>query len=287
MGDQKNPGTMPMSLPPGCRFYPSEEQLLHYLIQKNNTNVISDSSTINNNDQYFGVDVIKEINLYGYDPFDLPDTTCFRFGRGGRKRHWYCYTARAAEERGIKRKTAGGYWKRKGQSQLVVRHDGKVVAGTKSSYVFYFRKSPRCVERTDWMMKEYDLVDHPKVCSVLCRVYIKSRRGNTSSENVLSSCGEESVARVRHIGIQHDGITIGRQPVRNEDKNSIDRDGLLAEPISNAISPFPSATQPIDMLRSSGFTGDALSIDTTQRLMFFIEEDYIELDDLISPLSGE
>lgn len=35
-------------------------------------------------------------------------------------------------------------------------------------------------------------------------------------------------------------ITIGGQP--------IDRDGLLAEPISNAISPFPSATQPIDMV---------------------------------------
>lgn len=160
MGDQKNPGTMPMSLPPGCRFYPSEEELLRYLTQKY---VISDSSSINDDDQYFGVDLIKEINLYGYDPFDLPDTTCFRFGRGGRKRHWYCYTARAEEERGIRRKTAGGYWKRRSQSQLVVRHGGKAVLGTKTSYVFYFLKSPRCVERTDWMMQEYDLVDHPKV----------------------------------------------------------------------------------------------------------------------------
>ena len=40
---------------------------------------------------------------------------------------------------------------------------------------------------------------------VLCRIFAKSRPRNTISENGLVSCAEESVAAVRHIGIQHDG----------------------------------------------------------------------------------
>lgn len=41
---------------------------------------------------------------------------------------------------------------------------------------------------------------------MLCRVFVKSRKSNTNtSERPLSSCAQESVAKVRHIGIQHDG----------------------------------------------------------------------------------
>lgn len=37
---------------------------------------------------------------------------------------------------------------------------------------------------------------------------VKSRSGNSRSENVFSSCAEESVSAVRHIGVQHDGFLI-------------------------------------------------------------------------------
>lgn len=43
---------------------------------------------------------------------------------------------------------------------------------------------------------------------VLCRIYVKSRCGNSLSDHVLSSCAEESVSAVRHIGIQHDETVI-------------------------------------------------------------------------------
>lgn len=43
---------------------------------------------------------------------------------------------------------------------------------------------------------------------VVCRVFAKPRGRNSISEHAFSSCAEESIATVRHIGIQHDGITI-------------------------------------------------------------------------------
>lgn len=46
---------------------------------------------------------------------------------------------------------------------------------------------------------------HPQASFVLCRVFVKSPSGNNASDHVISSCGEESVSAVRHVGIQHDG----------------------------------------------------------------------------------
>lgn len=41
---------------------------------------------------------------------------------------------------------------------------------------------------------------------VLCRVFVRSQGGTSKSENGLSSCAEETVSTVRHIGIQHGGF---------------------------------------------------------------------------------
>lgn len=160
MGDpNKNP-----KLPPGCRFYPSEEQLLcYYLTHKNNTS----------NDRRLELfdDVINEVDLYNYNPFDLPDSTCFRFGPGGRKSHWYCYVAaRVFSSGGGGRRRAGeGYWKRRGGVRDVVGGK-KVVVGTRRSFVFCLggdEKKKKNAVRTEWVMYEYALVGTHKVDSFL------------------------------------------------------------------------------------------------------------------------
>ncbi|KAL7262193.1 hypothetical protein ACSBR1_000549 [Camellia fascicularis] len=223
MGDPRNPRPMSFSLLPGSRFYPSEEQLLcYYLTHKNN------------DDHRFGFDVINEIDLYNFDPFDLPDAGCFRFGRGGRRRHWYCYVAaRVLKDCGGRRRAGGGYWKRTGRERDVVGGAaGKVVVGRRKSFVFCLGDSPKNAVRTDWVMYEYALIDHPKASFILCRVFVKSHSRNNVSENVLSSCGEESVATVRHVGIQHDGtFTSGIGETIVHDDNSVDR--------KNEVSRFP------------------------------------------------
>nr|ANV19794.1 NAC2 [Haloxylon ammodendron] len=160
------------NLPPGCRFYPSEEQLLsYYLHHKNNTTNStpqpqSQSQSSSNNNEFY--DAIKEINLYNYNPFELPEVTCFRFGYKGRKRHWYCFTQNEERERDTNWRKAGfGYWKRKGKIRDVMGSFGNshnVVLGRRKCFIFYLQKfNGKTSVKTDWFMYEYALVDNSKL----------------------------------------------------------------------------------------------------------------------------
>ncbi|XP_021838299.1 NAC transcription factor 29 isoform X2 [Spinacia oleracea] len=216
MGDPKAPSS-PSALPPGCRFYPSEEQLLSYYLRRKNhhdslplQSSSSNSTPSTSNADFY--DAIKEINLYNFNPFELPELTCFSFGYRGRKRHWYCYTERVnggMEEREIRRRAGFGFWKRKGRVRDVMGNGGNVILGRRKCFIFYLEKlSGRTAVRTDWFMYEYALIDSVKASFVVCRVFVKSRAPKSISEHALSSCAEASITTVRHIGIQHDGSTL-------------------------------------------------------------------------------
>ncbi len=98
---------------------------------------------------------------------------------------------------------------------------------------------------------------------VVCRVFAKSRAGNSISDNGLSSCAEEGVSAVRHIGIQHDEyFTSDTVEAKLHDDNSVDRnseiprypmqlvgeldDPAMTRPISVASLPFRSGMQPME-----------------------------------------
>ncbi|GMY28704.1 NAC domain-containing protein 71-like [Fagus crenata] len=304
MGDPNDPrATTSFSLPPGCRFFPSQQELLsYYLTNKNlNPNPNPESDGILN-----GYDLIRELDLYEYDPFELPDDSRFSYGNGGRKKHHYCYTNSSRvkkESRGKRRtrKTKNGYWKRSGNARDVVGPGGKVPLGSRTTFVFYLRNSPNTARRTEWFMYEYALVDHLKASFVVCRVFAKSRAGNSISDNGLSSCAEEGVSAVRHIGIQHDEyFTSDTVEAKLHDDNSVDRnseiprypmqlvgeldDPAMTRPISVASLPFRSGMQPMEPVISSGLPESvAMFVEglTDQELLSIIEEDFIELDDLI------
>ncbi|XP_059453466.1 NAC transcription factor 29-like [Corylus avellana] len=299
MGDPQDPRATSFSLPPGCRFYPSHQQLVcHYLTNKNSNG----NSNPRIDDSVNGYDLIRELELYNYEPFELPDTACFSYGCGGRKRHWYCYTVRVAKERkGRKRKTMNGYWRRRGTVRDVVGSRGKAVVGTRTSFVFYLGNSPKTAVRTDWVMYEYALLDNLKASFVLCRVFAKSHAGNSISDNGLSCCAEESVPAVRHIGIQHDGyLTPDTVEAAMYDDNSVDRNSeipkypkplvseldnpIMTGPVCVPSFPFPSGLQPREPVSSSALPGsDAVIFEalTDQQLLSILEDDFIELDDLM------
>ncbi|KAK9270570.1 hypothetical protein L1049_026151 [Liquidambar formosana] len=153
-------------------------------------------------------------------------------------------------------------------------------------------------------MYEYALVDHIKDF-VLCRVFVKSHRGNSISDNVLSSGAEESYSAVRHIGIQHDGaVTPDIGEAKAHDDNSLDGknetlrfpmtlvseldDQVTIRPVSAAGCQFPSGIHSNELVRSSGLThGGAVFADSaTAEFLSILEGDFIELNDLIGPLSG-
>ncbi|KAJ9566929.1 hypothetical protein OSB04_002895, partial [Centaurea solstitialis] len=200
MDDPMNPNPAFSPLPPGCQFFPSEQELVcHYL-------------TLKNNGDHLGPNLIAEIDLYRFEPFDLPEAACFLFGREGKRKHWYCFAAmpRVKRGRGEKRRAGGGFWKRSGSVKDVVGAGVQgVVLGTRKTFVFYLGDSIKTAVRTKWIMYEYALVDQKMADAsyVLCRVFAKFHHRSNSPSNVLKSCGE-NVKTVRHVGIQCDDTLI-------------------------------------------------------------------------------
>ncbi|KAF0909322.1 hypothetical protein E2562_035186 [Oryza meyeriana var. granulata] len=154
-----------LNLPPGFRFHPTDEELVaHYLCARAAGRAAP-------------VPIIAEVDLYRYDPWELPERALF--GR----REWYFFTPRDRKYPNGSRpnRAAGtGYWKATGADKPVV-HGGRT-AGIKKALVFYHGKPPRGV-KTEWIMHEYRLADAGTAAKkagtlrlddwVLCRLYNK------------------------------------------------------------------------------------------------------------------
>lgn len=140
------------TLPPGCRFHPSEDQLVGFYLMNKNLNPGPDDLC----------NAIKELDLYNHFPPELPDRICFPYGPGGGKRHWYCYTLGVASRERRNRVTRGGFWRRRGSvKDVTVGGSGRnVVWGTRTRFVFYAGSSAGTAIKTDWIMSEYALPDH-------------------------------------------------------------------------------------------------------------------------------
>ncbi|KAL2347179.1 hypothetical protein Fmac_001179 [Flemingia macrophylla] len=154
-----------LELPPGFRFHPTDEELVnHYLCRKCSGQPIA-------------VPIIKEVDLYKFDPWQLPE-----MGFYGEK-EWYFFSPRDRKYPNGSRpnRAAGsGYWKATGADKPI----GKPKAlGIKKALVFYAGKAPKGV-KTNWIMHEYRLANVDRSASkknnnlrlddwVLCRIYNK------------------------------------------------------------------------------------------------------------------
>ncbi|KAK7321683.1 hypothetical protein VNO77_32547 [Canavalia gladiata] len=277
MGDQTR-----ATLPPGCRFYPSEELLLDYYLTNKNEN---------REEGFYSSDLIRELDLYGYDPFELPDAACFSYGYQGMKKHWFCYSVKVAKHT---RRVKSGFWLRKGRVRDVFGNDRKVVLGTRTRFVFYVGNSLKNATRTDWILYEYALVDRLLASFVLCRVFMKlGHQKNSPSEIGLSCCAEENMSAVRHVGVQHDGY-VGSDVIEEAkgcDDSYVDRKNEMTEhPIGcggehdNCAAPPVSVAQVNHQERLSGLPGSsALIIEagtSQQHILSLLQEDFIELNDI-------
>nr|AKP20526.1 NAC1 [Zea mays]AKP20527.1 NAC1 [Zea mays]AKP20528.1 NAC1 [Zea mays] len=155
-----------LNLPPGFRFHPTDDELVeHYLCRKAAG-------------QRLPVPIIAEVDLYRFDPWDLPERALFG------AREWYFFTPRDRKYPNGSRpnRAAGnGYWKATGADKPVAPR-GRTL-GIKKALVFYAGKAPRGV-KTDWIMHEYRLADAGRAAAakkgslrlddwVLCRLYNK------------------------------------------------------------------------------------------------------------------
>ncbi|KAL3333389.1 hypothetical protein AABB24_033464 [Solanum stoloniferum] len=176
MGVEEMDPLTQLSLPPGFRFYPTDEELLvQYLCRK-----------VAGHD--FSLQIIAEIDLYKFDPWVLPSKAIFG------EKEWYFFSPRDRKYPNGSRpnRVAGsGYWKATGTDKIITTEGRKV--GIKKALVFYMGKAPKGT-KTNWIMHEYRLSE-PTAKSgssrldnwVLCRIYKKNSGGQKPSCSDLQS----------------------------------------------------------------------------------------------------
>ncbi|XP_071703763.1 NAC domain-containing protein 2-like [Rutidosis leptorrhynchoides] len=179
-----------LQLPPGFRFHPTDEELvMHYLCRKCAS-------------QSIAVPIIAEIDLYKFDPWQLPDMALYG------EKEWYFFSPRDRKYPNGSRpnRAAGtGYWKATGADKPIGKPKP---VGIKKALVFYAGKAPRGV-KTNWIMHEYRLANVDRSAGkrnnnlrlddwVLCRIY--NKKGTlekhyvaNNNDNVSSSLSEMEV----------------------------------------------------------------------------------------------
>ncbi|KAK7396710.1 hypothetical protein VNO78_17868 [Psophocarpus tetragonolobus] len=164
------------NMPPGYRFYPTEEELISFYLHNKLEGIREDMNR-----------VIPVVDIYDYNPSQLPQIS----GEASLKdtEQWFFFIPRQeTEARGgrPKRLTTTGYWKATGSPNHVYSSDNRII-GIKRTMVFYSGRAPNGT-KTDWKMNEYTAIKADPSSSTsnkavptlrkefsLCRVYKKSK----------------------------------------------------------------------------------------------------------------
>ncbi|PUZ76624.1 hypothetical protein GQ55_1G305700 [Panicum hallii var. hallii] len=148
------------TLPPGFRFYPSDEELVcHYLLKKVANERIAQGTLV-------------EVDLHAREPWELPEVAKLTASE------WYFFSFRDrkyATGSRTNRATRTGYWKATGKDREV--RSGGAVVGMRKTLVFYRGRAPNGV-KSGWVMHEFRLdTPHspPREDWVLCRVFQKTK----------------------------------------------------------------------------------------------------------------
>ncbi|XP_044480375.1 NAC domain-containing protein 2-like [Mangifera indica] len=216
-----------LQLPPGFRFHPTDEELvMHYLCRK----CLSQS---------IAVPIIAEIDLYKFDPWDLPDLALYG------EKEWYFFSPRDRKYPNGSRpnRAAGsGYWKATGADKPIGQPKP---VGIKKALVFYAGKAPKG-EKTNWIMHEYRLADVDRTARkknslrlddwVLCRIY--NKKGSVEKQQ------NQAVNRKMN------------SPVMEEDR----KPDIISNGVNkSALPPNPAAT-------ATGTVNDYMYLDTSDSM---------------------
>ncbi|CAL0323474.1 unnamed protein product [Lupinus luteus] len=171
------------NLPPGFRFHPTDEELIHHYLVKKVASIP------------LPVSIIAEVDIYKLDPWDLPGKAAFG------EKEWYFFSPRDRKyPNGARpnRAAASGYWKATGTDKTIVTSlaggggRARENIGVKKALVFYEGRPPKGV-KTNWIMHEYRLVDNNRPNKlkdtsmrlddwVLCRIYKKAKYTVSSTD---------------------------------------------------------------------------------------------------------
>ncbi|XP_042455417.1 transcription factor JUNGBRUNNEN 1-like [Zingiber officinale] len=145
---------------PGFRFHPTDEELVSFYLRRKLSK------------KPLNIEIIKEIDVYKYEPWDLTKTSstgeeAFFFCRRGRK---YRNSVRP------NRVTGSGFWKATGIDKSINSVRGDCI-GLKKSLVYYVGSAGKGV-KTNWMMHEFRLPSaasaptiHNAEVWTICRIF--------------------------------------------------------------------------------------------------------------------
>ncbi|CAN6380604.1 unnamed protein product [Urochloa humidicola] len=134
-------------LPPGYRFYPTEEELLEFYLRHRLAGTRPEV-------EHF----IPVVDIYSYHPYQLKAMA--GAANVGDKEQWFFFCPRAERElHGGRpaRTTPSGYWKATGSPSYVYSASANHVIGEKRTMVFYEGRAPTG-NKTPWKMNEYKAI---------------------------------------------------------------------------------------------------------------------------------
>ncbi|KAL4026532.1 hypothetical protein IC575_014964 [Cucumis melo] len=225
-------GPQQPNLPPGFRFHPTDEELVvHYLKKKANSSPLP-------------VAIIAEVDLYKFDPWELPAKATFG------EQEWYFFSPRERKyPNGARpnRAATSGYWKATGTDKPVLAADGSnQKVGVKKALVFYGGKPPKGI-KTNWIMHEYRLADNKPCINkppgydlankknslklddwVLCRIYKKNNSHRPMDQEREDSM-EEMIGSIPHslrLNDQYPKLGINYTTLLENDQNLLQ--GIVA-----------------------------------------------------------
>lgn len=184
------------TLPPGFRFYPSDQELVcHYLYKKVSNQLLLPATLV-------------DIDLHVCEPWQLPDVAKLN------SNEWYFFSFRDRKyATGFRtnRATISGYWKATGKDRTVFDPRSKAIVGMRKTLVFYKNRAPNGI-KTGWIMHEFRLENPhvpPKEDWVLCRVFYKSRSENCNNFDdpnpnlgvLATNNAHQSITSFNHLGL--------------------------------------------------------------------------------------
>ncbi|PIA57225.1 hypothetical protein AQUCO_00600155v1 [Aquilegia coerulea] len=165
------------SVPPGFRFHPTDEELVGYYLKKKIAA------------QKIDLDVIRDIDLYRIEPWDLQD----RCGIGYEEQNEYYFFSHKDKKyptgTRTNRATMAGFWKATGRDKAV--YEKMRLIGMRKTLVFYKGRAPNG-QKTDWIMHEYRLESDENGPPqeegwVVCRAFKKKTNSQTRNNESWDS----------------------------------------------------------------------------------------------------
>ncbi|KAJ8649664.1 hypothetical protein MRB53_002687 [Persea americana] len=222
-----------MAVPYGYRFHPTDEELLVYLKRKIHNLPLP-------------CDIIKEVELYKYDPSELTDQF---ISKGEEKCYFFTPTYRKSVNGSRpNRTTSNGYW-RASTAVTPIEDERNNEIGTKRSLVFHYGDHPHG-RKSHWIMHEYKLIENQSTTHVqiptdpmkldewvLCSIYEnlcadereKRKRKRKATENL------DTRKEKRAIVVQQEPQVQINEYKDNDQSVVASYDNLQKEPVHDAL----------------------------------------------------